>query len=241
MAQVSKTFTFSAGTTIIAAQHNTNFDTLYNLVNGALDGTNLASNAAILDTQLSQITSAGKVSITSLTVPSQATGDIIYAASASTWARLPIGTASQVLIGGTTPSFATVPFTAATQAQQETGTSTTAPVTPGRQQYHPSAAKAWCMFNGTTAGTNAPTAGYNVTNVTRNATGDYTVTFTTAFSSGNYCIQANGARSDGAGIVCVGLNSPTGMSAGSCNINALLQNGSAHDPNPCMFLAFGDQ
>jgi hypothetical protein len=37
---------------------------------------------------------------------------------------------------------------------------------------------AWCEFDGTATGTNAPTAGYNVTSVTRNAQGDFTVTFT---------------------------------------------------------------
>lgn len=67
MAAVSKTYTFSAGAVIIAAQHNTDFDTLYNLVNGTLDGTNLAANAAIADTQLGQITTAGKVSGAALT------------------------------------------------------------------------------------------------------------------------------------------------------------------------------
>jgi hypothetical protein len=41
-------------------------------------------------------------------------------------------------------------------------------------------ARAWCVFNGTTAGTNAPTSGGNVTSVTRNSAGNYTVNFTTA-------------------------------------------------------------
>lgn len=109
MGLISKPFTFSAGATIIAAQHNSNFDTVYNLVNGALDSTNLASNAAIADTQLAQITTAGKVSVAALTVGSQATGDIIYASSSSAWARLGIGTSSQILLGGTTPSWGAVP------------------------------------------------------------------------------------------------------------------------------------
>lgn len=69
-ATVSKPFTFSAGAVIIASQHNSNFDTLYNLVNGSLDGTNLASNAAIADTQLGQITTAGKVAGAAITLAS---------------------------------------------------------------------------------------------------------------------------------------------------------------------------
>lgn len=44
-------------------------------------------------------------------------------------------------------------------------------------------AKAWAVWNGTTAGTNAPTAGHNVTSVQRTATGSYRLTLTTALSS----------------------------------------------------------
>lgn len=88
---------------------------------------------------------------------------------------------------------------AADQSGMETGSSTTTYVSPGRQHYHPSAAKAWCKFNGATAGTNAPTAGYNVTSVTRNSAGNYTINFTTAFSSANYCLVPCGARNEGGG------------------------------------------
>ena len=42
MALVTKTFTFSAGAVIVASEHNTNFDTLYNLVNGNLDNANIS-------------------------------------------------------------------------------------------------------------------------------------------------------------------------------------------------------
>jgi hypothetical protein len=72
MGLISKDYTFSSGATIVAAEHNTNFDTLYSLVNGNLNAANLASNAGIVDTQLAQISTAGKVSVTALTgtVPS---------------------------------------------------------------------------------------------------------------------------------------------------------------------------
>jgi hypothetical protein len=53
---------------------------------------------------------------------------------------------------------------------------------------HGSLAKAWCVFNGTTTGTNAPTAGFNVSTVTRNAAGDYTITFATAMPSSSYAV-----------------------------------------------------
>lgn len=55
--------------------------------------------------------------------------------------------------------------------------------------------RAWCRFNGTLTGTNAPVAGGNVTSVTRNAAGDYTINFTTQLPSANYALMGM-SRSD---------------------------------------------
>lgn len=41
MGLISKTYTFSTGATIVAAEHNTNFDTLYDEINGNLDAANI--------------------------------------------------------------------------------------------------------------------------------------------------------------------------------------------------------
>lgn len=79
---------------------------------------------------------------------------------------------------------------AATKSDQETATSTTVFVSPGRQQYHPSAAKAWAKIN--TISITSILASYNVTSVTDNGTGDTTVTFTTAFSSAHYGVAVAG-------------------------------------------------
>ena len=51
--------------------------------------------------------------------------------------------------------------------------------------------RAWCVFNGTLTGTNAPIAGGNVTSVTRNAAGDYTINFTTAMPDANYGVMGS--------------------------------------------------
>ena len=79
IALVTKPYTFSAGGTIIAAEHNSNFDVLYALVNGNIDNANIKSSAGIVDTKLAQITTASKVSGASFTglasIPSGA-GDI---------------------------------------------------------------------------------------------------------------------------------------------------------------------
>jgi len=79
----------------------------------------------------------------------------------------------------------------ATQTDQETATSVATIVTPGRQQFHPSAAKGWGKAN--TAG--AVAASYNLTSVTDVGTGDITWTWATDFSSASYCC-VGGAQGD---------------------------------------------
>jgi hypothetical protein len=68
---------------------------------------------------------------------------------------------------------------AATQAEQEAGTSTTVFVTPGRQQYHESTVKVW----GTAGDTGViASPSYNVASFGKNSTGNYTITFDVDFS-----------------------------------------------------------
>ena len=119
------------------------------------------------------------------------------------------GSSSQfgcVKVDGTslTASSGILSFSAASKAQQQTGTSATAAVTPSHQQDHDSSPKAVCQFSGTTTGTNACAFfSYNVTSVTRNVAGQYTLNFTTAFASANFgCIammnnSANNAFAQG--------------------------------------------
>lgn len=61
MATVSKKHTFTAGTTILSAQVNENFDDIYNEFNGGITNDNINGSAAIADSKLAQITSSGKV------------------------------------------------------------------------------------------------------------------------------------------------------------------------------------
>jgi hypothetical protein len=60
--------------------------------------------------------------------------------------------------------------------------------------------RAWCVFDGTLTGTNAPTAGGNVTSVTRNGAGDYTINFTAAMPDALYSFCAS-AKAQAAGAV----------------------------------------
>lgn len=48
---------------------------------------------------------------------------------------------------------------------------------------------AYCIFNGTTVGTNPPNLGFNVTSITRLGVGQYRINFTRNFSSVNYISQ----------------------------------------------------
>lgn len=52
MGEITKSFTFSTGQAIVASEHNSNFDKLFNLVNGAIDNDNIDSSAAIANTKL---------------------------------------------------------------------------------------------------------------------------------------------------------------------------------------------
>jgi len=74
---------------------------------------------------------------------------------------------------------------AAAQSDQETATSTTTYVSPGRQHFHPSAAKAWGKVTGTTVDASYPAAGVSVNN---SSTGVYVVTHGRTMSSSNYAV-----------------------------------------------------
>lgn len=63
--------------------------------------------------------------------------------------------------------------------------------------------RAWCLFNGTLAGTNVPISSGNISSVTRNSTGDYTVTFASAMPSSNYCVTVgSSSNGSGSGWIC---------------------------------------
>lgn len=76
----------------------------------------------------------------------------------------------------------------ATQAEQETGSQTDAAVTPGRQQFHQSAAKGWVNYDQVAP---AIIGSYNVSSVTDSSAGDFTVNWSTDFSDALYCVVAS--------------------------------------------------
>lgn len=69
-------------------------------------------------------------------------------------------------------------------------------------------AKAWVRFNG--SGTVA--ASYNVSSVTRNATGDYSVNFTNALADANYSWSGSGQDTNAGGLGLIGAWVRSGVS-----------------------------
>jgi hypothetical protein len=124
---------------------------------------------------------------------------------------------------------------AATQAEQETGSSTTVMVTPGRQQYHPSANKWWAKWDDSST---TPAASYNVTSVSDDGTGDSTVTIATDFSSGNWMATAMFNESSGGQIMLLGAQA-AGTQRYLCkNLSGTI---SARDPSSFYGGGWGDQ
>lgn len=68
MATISKPFTFSAGAVIIASEHNSNFDTIYNDYNTNITNTNISASAAIAASKLNLQTIAQTMSMSSTAV-----------------------------------------------------------------------------------------------------------------------------------------------------------------------------
>lgn len=134
----------------------------------------------------------------------------------------------------------TVAFTsdvpaAATQANQETATSTTTYVSPGRQQFHPSASKMWCYAT-YSGGTPVNNASYNQSSITDTGTGVMTHNFTVSFSSNNYVPIVT--RPDASNLQFT--PSAASLATGSCQSYVLADTGVPGDLGR-VICCFGDQ
>lgn len=122
---------------------------------------------------------------------------------------------------GLTLSGTTLEVSTAAQSDQETATSTTTYVSPGRQHFHPSAAKAWVKFTSIT--TTSILVSYNVTSLTDNGVGDTTINFTTAFSTAHYA--GAGMTFEAAASVNAGFAIKNGTTPTALAINVVTQSG----------------
>lgn len=114
MSTITKLYTFSSGATILAEEHNTNFDTLYNWANGNITNSNIKSGAAIALSKLdltNDATFSGDLTFSGDVVIGTANqGDILYD-DGTKLTRLTPGTDGQVLTtkgAAANPEWATV-------------------------------------------------------------------------------------------------------------------------------------
>lgn len=131
---------------------------------------------------------------------------------------------------------------AASQAEQETGSSTTKYVTPGRQHLHPSAPKVWGYVT-ISGGTPTLAASYNVTSITDVGTGIFDVVIATDFSSANYAVIATGQHTAGGNYADV-KEVAADRAAGSFRLECYTQSGGSPtltDISGFSFVCFGDQ
>jgi hypothetical protein len=179
-----------------------------------------------------------------------AKGDILVGTAADTVARKAIGADNTVLTAASAQGDGlawTDPNTLiaeasdtvagkielAIQSEMETGTDVLRAVTPGRQHFHPSAAKGWCFAN--TAG--SAIVSYNVTSVTDGGTGNVSINWNTDFSSANHCSVASVV--DSASTLSHRINT---VAAGSTQVLAYNLAGALTDPNTGYgVVVYGDQ
>jgi hypothetical protein len=125
---------------------------------------------------------------------------------------------------------------AATQAEQETGTSVLVATTPGRQHFHQSAAKCWGKF---TQNSTTVEVGYNITSVADTNTGIMTVTIGTDFSGVDYAIVATAVTLTDQ---FAKIDSATPPVAGSFIMECYDADSTITDPSDSwMVVCFGDQ
>lgn len=182
--------------------------------------------------------SAGTTSTTTLIHSGDTTGSLVLktndTGSGGTTA-LTLGTDQSATFASTISATGVSGTAVATQANQEAASSTSTIVTPGRQQYHPSAAKAWVRGN-MSGGTGTS---YNVSSLTDPGVGKVIVNFTTAFSDVTYALSATASSNTD----IWGQQYPTAGAAavGSCGLGFVAGNRSLTDPDIFYAIFFGDQ
>lgn len=134
---------------------------------------------------------------------------------------------TSTITGGSVSAGSAAGAMIATQAQQETGSATDVLVTPGRQHFHLSAAKALATFSTT----GSIVSSYNVSSITDSGVGDQTVNFTTAFSSANYFGYALSTTGGGVGLRCIHANSDRGASTTAFALATYNSANALADPN----------
>lgn len=126
----------------------------------------------------------------------------------------------------------------AAQDQMEAGTVQNRVITPSHQQYHPSAAKAWVVFD---MDPSTIHGSYNVSSITDNGIGDFSINFTVEFSSANYSYALSSEDETDATVDVVSKNQNSSTTSSSFPVLAHHTGGSAVDESNVSCVFFGDQ
>jgi hypothetical protein len=200
MATVTKGRTFSSGEVVTPSKLNTLVDsaTVTGIVNADVSAT-----AAIADSKLATISTAGKVSNSATTATSANTFNAIVARNST--GGFTAGTIVATLSGNaTTATTATTANAIAdgavsTAAKIANGVVTLAKLGSTEQDL---VAKCWINFNGDgpfspNPSTAAIRSQHNVSSVTYNGLGDYTVNFANNMSNASYAVVLGGSNNSG--------------------------------------------
>lgn len=90
----------------------------------------------------------------------------------------------------------------------------------------PNVPKAFCIFDGTLTGTNAPITGFNVASVTHLAVGSYQINFATAFADNNYVTTVT---ADAATAAILGASYYSASTAAAVNVRTYTGAGALGD------------
>jgi hypothetical protein len=192
----------------------------------------VAPNAYSTGMRFHFIPAATNTGATTLNVDSIGAKNIFFNGAACAGGELVISVPTCVEYDGTQFNILG-PTLPATQTQQESGSSVSVFVSPGRQHFHPSAAKGW-VYGGFAANV---FASYNVTSLTDGGAGNVTVNWATDFSSANFCAVASAV--DSANAVSQRVN---GLAAGTTQIVFYDADGAVIDASiGFCCAAFGDQ
>lgn len=126
----------------------------------------------------------------------------------------------------------------AVQSEMEAASSNTRAVTPGRQHFHPSAAKFWAKVT-VSGGTPSVATSYNVTSITDTGTGLLTVTIATDFSSANWACVAT-VESDSTNSPRIATVVQSAQAAGTVQVSSNDASGTLTDPSAWHVVGFGD-